>query len=123
MPRERAPIPETLVETRQRLEYWRSTNRPRSSLPEWVWQEAVKLAQRYGLNCTARTLRLDYMQLKKRLPVRPQPRSADFIEVIAAAVPDSARCLIEVESPHGKLRVEMSSAPDWSQLLRAWWQA
>jgi hypothetical protein len=122
MPRERAPIPETLLETRQRLEEWRSTNRPRSSLPEWVWQEAVVLAQRYGVNCTARTLRLDYMQLKKRLAARRQPKS-NFIEVIAAAVPISARCLIEVESRHGKLRVEMSSAPDWSQLLRAWRQA
>jgi len=123
MPRERASIPEELLETRQRLEEWRAANRPRSPLPEWVWQEAITLAQRHGVNCTARVLRLDYMQLKKRLPARPQLRSANFVELIAATVPNSARCLIEVESPHGKLRVEMSGAPDWSQLLRAWRQS
>jgi hypothetical protein len=123
MRREKARIPETLLEARQRLEEWRSTNRPRSPLPEWVWQEAVKLAERHGVNCTAQALRLDYMQLKKRLPTRSQPDSTNFVELIAAAVPNNTRCLIEVESPQGKLRVEMSSAPDWSQLLRAWRQA
>jgi|SRR5882724_1582377 hypothetical protein len=123
MPQAEAVIPEALLEALQRLEEWRSANRPRSRLPESIWQEAVKLAQQYGLNCTARALRLDYAQLKKRLPARPQRRTAQFVELIAAAVPTSGRCLIEVESTHGKLRVEMNSAPDWNQLLRAWRQA
>jgi hypothetical protein len=123
MPRKTVPLPEPLLEMRQRLEEWRSTNRPRSPLPEWVWQEAVKLAQRHGVNCTARTLRLDYMQLKKRLPARSQPNATNFVELMAAAVPNRSRCLIEVESRQGKLRVEMSGAPDCSQLLRAWRQA
>src|SRR6266849_5698508 len=123
MPRQRAPIPEELTEVQKRMEEWRSANRPRSPLPEWVWQEAITLAQRHGVNCTARALRLDYMQLKKRLAVRPQRSSTNFVELIATAVPGSTRCLIEVESRQGKLRVEMSGAPDWSQLLRAWRQA
>lgn len=120
MPRERSPIPEPLLEASQRLEQWRSANRPRSPLPEWVWSEAVKLAQRYGVNGTARTLRLDYMQLKKHLPIQPQPKPARFVELITTAVPNSSRCVIEMESTHGKLRVEMNGTPDWKQLLEAW---
>ncbi len=123
MPRERSPIPESLLEASQRLEQWRSTNRPRSPLPEWVWPEAVQLAQRYGVNGTARAMRLDYMQLKKRLPVQPQPKPARFVEFITSAMPDSSRCVIEMESAQGKLRVEMNSAPDWKQLLHAWRRA
>ena len=112
-----------MLETRQRLEQWRGANRARCPLPEWVWQEAIKLAHQYGVNRTARALRLEYMQLRKRLPIGIQPRSANFVELIAAAVPNNGRCLIEVESPQGKLRVEMSGTPDWNQLLRAWRQA
>jgi hypothetical protein len=108
------------LEASQRLEQWRSANRPRSPLPEWVWSEATKLAQHYGVNATARTLRLDYMQLKKHLPVSPQPKPARFVELVTTAVPSSSRCLIEMESKQGKLRVELSNAPDWEELLHAW---
>ncbi len=123
MPREKSPIPRPLLEASQRLEQWRSANRPRSPLPEWVWPEAIKLAQRYGVNSTARILRLDYMQLKKHLRVPPQHKAAGFVELIASAVPNGSRCVIEMESTHGKLRVEMNGTPDWKQLLHAWRQA
>ena len=120
MPREKSPTPEPLLKASQRLEHWRSANRPRSSLPEWVWQEATKLAQQYGVNGTARTLRLDYMQLKKHLPVQSLSKPARFVELVPSAVLNSSRCVIEMESKRGKLRVEMSGTPDWKQLLHAW---
>lgn len=122
MPREKTPIPEPLLESSQRLEQWRSANRPRSPLPKWVWQEATKLAQQYGVNSTARTLRLDYMQLKKHLPVQSLSKTARFVELVPSAVLNSSRCVIEMESEQGKLRVEMSGMPDWKQLLHAWRQ-
>ena len=117
-------VPEAFLETHKRLEEWRSTNQPRRRLPESIWQQAVQLAQQHGLNCTARVLRLDYAQLKKRLqqPALPQ-QAPNFVEIIAANTVSSDRCLIEVESAHGKLRVEMTSTPDWTALLRAFRQA
>jgi hypothetical protein len=60
------------------------------------------------------------MQLKKHLPVQPQPKPARFVELISSAVPNSSRCVIEMESTQGKLRVEMNGTPDWKQLLHAW---
>jgi len=120
MPRERNSIPAPLLEARQRLDQWRSANHPRSPLPEWVWAEAIRLAQRYGVNSTARAMRLDYMQLKKRLPIQPQPKPARFVELIASTVPNGSRCVIEMESKQEKLRVEMNGTPDWKELLHAW---
>src|ERR671933_292000 len=118
----KASVPEAFLEAHKRLEEWRSTNQPRRRLPESIWQQAVELAQRHGVNCTARVLRLDYGQLKKRLPPALAQQAPNFIEIIAANG-TSTRCLIEVESAHGKLRVEMATAPDWTELLRAFRRA
>src|SRR5258708_2342305 len=98
MSRHKTSVPEAFLETHTRLEEWRSTNQPRRRLPETIWQQAVELAQRHGVNCTARVLHLDYGQLKKRLqPAPPQP-APNFVEIIAGNTVSSTRCLIEVES-------------------------
>jgi len=47
----------------------------------------------------------------------------NFVEIVAANTVTSTRCLIEVESAHGKLRVEMATTPDWTELLRAFRRA
>ena len=119
----KASIPEAFLETHKRLEEWRSTNRPRRRLPGSIWQQAVELAQRHGVNRTARVLRLDYAQLKKRLKPTPLQPAPNFVEIIAANAMGSTRCLVEVESAHGKLRVEMTSPPNWTELLGAFRRA
>jgi hypothetical protein len=60
-------IPDDLLQLKQRLEQWRSGQPSRSRLPDTFWAEAVEMARRYGLHLTAKTLRMDYMRLKKRL--------------------------------------------------------
>ena len=122
MSQDKTFIPEAFLETHKLLEEWRSTNQPRRRLPESIWQQAVELAQRHGLNCTARVLRLDYAQLKKRLRPEPPQPSPNFVEIIAANTVNSTRCLIEVESAHGKLRVELATTPNWTELMRAFRQ-
>src|SRR5207244_11734371 len=90
MARRSKPIPESILQLQGQLEQFRSSHPPRTRLPEPLWQSAVELAQNHGLYLVARFLRLDYMQLKKRLGggsaarrrARSQPR---FIEVIGAA--------------------------------------
>src|ERR1035438_10781243 len=77
MSREKTAIPDDLLQLSQRLEEWRSANPPRTRLPEPMWEAAVEMAQRHGLHCTTKALRMDYMRLKKRLPAGTQsPRSA-----------------------------------------------
>ena len=86
-----------------------------------MWQEAVELAKRHGPHRTARILAIDYGGLKKRLGIAPAPPPR-FLE-LPAPIASTAGCIVELESPHGILRVEMKGAPDWTELLRAWRQS
>jgi hypothetical protein len=108
------------------LQQIRSTQPPRSKLPESVWEAAVELARQHGIYRVAQALRLDYMGLKKRLNgMVSQPPSAGrtaFVELVTT--PSTvAECVIEFESAtDGKMRIQWKSTapPDWTSLLRAW---
>jgi hypothetical protein len=126
MPHEKASIPEDLLQLSRRFEDWRSAQPARSRLPESMWAAAAEMAQRHGVHCTTKALRLDYTRLKKRLPptaaVTGQTRSAppDFLELLASSS-SVAECVVEVESNRGRMRVAMKGVtPDWAGLLRAW---
>jgi hypothetical protein len=87
----------------------------------------VGLARQHGLYSVAHPLRLDYVQLKKRLggvtnPGKKATKPA-FVELVAAHPTTVSECVIEFESPvGGKMRIQWkgSSTPDWASLLRAW---
>jgi len=120
MSREKAAIPDDLLQLSQRLEEWRSANPPRTRLPEPMWEAAVEMAQRHGLHCTTKALRMDYTRLKKRLPAGTEaPRQPAFLELLAATGP--VECVVELESAGDKMRVSMKGAAlDWASLLHAW---
>ena len=124
MVHEKTAIPDDLLQLSQRLEEGRGANPPRTRLPEPIWEAAVEMAQRHGLHCTSKTLRMDYMRLKKRLPASTQPpRSTPpaFLELFAATAAGSVECVVELESAGDKLRVSMKGAAlDWAGLLHAW---
>jgi hypothetical protein len=126
MAHEKVAIPEDLLQLSQRFEAWRSAQPPRSRLPESMWSAAAEMAQRHGLHCTSKALRLDYTRLKKRLPgavAVGSTRSAppDFLELLASPASNVAECVVEVESNRGRMRVAMKGVtPDWAGLLRAW---
>ncbi len=117
-------MPDDLLQLSQRLEDWRSANPPRTRLPEAIWEVAVEMAQRHGLHCTTKALRMDYMRLKKRLragtqPPRPAPPA--FLELLASPPTGPVECIVELESDGGKMRVCMKGAVlDWGSLLHAW---
>ena len=60
-------LPARLEAVRRQFERWRRTRKPCSPIPKRLWAAAVKLVGRYGLCRTARTLRVDYYSLKKRV--------------------------------------------------------
>jgi hypothetical protein len=75
---------------------------------------------------TAHPLRLDYMQLKKRLGGVPDARRKKtkpaFVELITPHPATLEECVIEFESAGGsKIRIQWKAAtpPDWANLLRA----
>ena len=120
-------IPEPIVQLQRQLEQFRSTQPRRTKLPESLWQAAVELARQHGVYPVAHPLRLDYMQLKKRLGGVPSPRRKTtkpaFVELVAPSPGKVDEWVIEVESSRGaKMRIQWKATvpPDWARLLRAW---
>ena len=120
----------SIERVRQRFEGWRKTHRPRSRIPERLWNAAVRLATSHGLNRTARVLHLDYYDLKKRLDatvggaaVGPEP-VASFVELVPASPAAFPECLVELEGRSGtKLRIHFkgTAGPDLAVLGRLFW--
>jgi hypothetical protein len=125
-------------QVRRRWAEWRSTHAVRSRLPEELWAAAVELAQRDGIDATARALDVDKPSLRKwagRLnPARPQPTRREsqpkqkandlpaFVELLASGSGTGTSCLVEVESPRGaKLRLELKGMQpsELAELIRA----
>ena len=94
-------IPLDMEQARQELEAWRSTHPPRCHIPDSLWKRAAELANQHGLYLTSRTLRVDYMRLKKRVqPTSPERKSTGlprFIELVAPTVAGIAECVVELE--------------------------
>jgi hypothetical protein len=115
-------IPTDLLQLSQRLEEWRRSNPPRTRLPEAIWEAAAQMAQKHGLPCATKALRMDYTRLKKRLPSGTQsPRPAAFLELLTPPTRVPVECVVEVESAGSRMRIATKGTPlDWASLLHAW---
>ena len=122
---------------------FRSTHAVRSRLPEELWAAAAKLAQRDGIEATARALDVDRPSLQKwtdrfepgaqvkarkprrqRQVGRTESAAPAFVELLRRLRCRHGRtsCLVEVESPRGaKLRLELKGiqASELAELIRA----
>jgi len=110
-------LPAKLARGRERFKKWRSTHKQRTRFPEYLWSAAAKLAREYGLNRTARTLRLDYNCLKKRIgfPVSENGSQAkstpQFLELLPSGANLAVECTIECEDAKGaKIRIHLKGA-------------
>ena len=107
--RNQRELPRDLARVRDRLTAWRRTKKPKSRIPQRLWELAVKLAAKHGLHRTARTLKLDYYSLKKRAEAaagRQEGNGPTFLELppALAAVPE---CVIELEDGAVSLRISL----------------
>ncbi len=124
-------LPARLEKLRRRFERWRGTHRPRSRIPEPLWASAVKMADTYGLNRTAKMLRLDYYVLKKRveqdgvgLADPPEKGVATFLELAPSLSTAACECTLELENVGGaKMRVHLKgvATPDLAALSQSFW--
>ena len=99
-----------LARARDRLAAWRRTKKPRSRIPEALWELAVELAGKHGLNRTARSLKLDYYSLKDRVDATPKngkTNPAAFLELPPVALP-SKECVIESGVGEGLVRIRLT---------------
>jgi hypothetical protein len=134
---ESAAYREDVEQLRRRFAEWRSTHAARARLPEELWAAAAELAQRDGMDVTARALEVDKPSLRKwadrlRPQRQPRPRRSPpkrrgnampaFVELLASGSSGSTSCLVEVESPRGgKLRLELKAiaTSQLAELIRA----
>jgi len=122
-------IPAELKEAQERFAQWRSSQKGRRPIPEELWQLAAELAGQHGVFRTAQVLRLDYTRLKQRTrAVAPGRKrrtpSPAFVELMAPVTAQKCECVIEVEGPRGRIRIEWkgSAAPDLAGLSRMLWE-
>jgi hypothetical protein len=119
-------MPEAMQEVAQQFEQWRSSHSGRRPIPEALWTRAADVAGQFGVFRTSKVLRLDYSKLKRQMgsakaPVPPPPPT--FVEFLAPD-PSACECIIELEGPRGKMRIEWkgATAPDLCSLSRALWE-
>jgi hypothetical protein len=116
-----------IEQVQKRLDVWRKNRKHRTRIPDGLWESAARIAGQYGLNKTARALRLDYNALKKRLKsVTDGNESAPaFVELIPPVSSPNSECLIELESQHGeKMRIHLKGAalPDLATMGAVFWR-
>ena len=101
-----------LEQTRRRITRWRETRTHRGApMPAALWTASIALARQHGLYATARTLRVDYGSLKKRLGTAEAGRvpSPAFVELPAARPTGLGPCVIDLEGRRGRrLRIEVT---------------
>jgi hypothetical protein len=128
--RSQSNVPARLARGRERFDKFRKKHKGYRRLPDSLWSAAVKLAQAYGVNRTARTLRLDYSGLKKRLEstvaVAPSeaPPGPGFIELLPSELTAAAECALECRRPDGTMiRIHLKAAqlPDLTALSHSLW--
>jgi hypothetical protein len=75
-------------------------------------EKAAESASQHGLYLTSRTLRVDYMRLKKLVgPASAERKNAElprFVELMAPASAHIPECVVELEGAGRRMRIQ-----DW----------
>jgi len=79
---------------------------------------------------TAKVLRLEYAKLKRMVESAPRrartaATPATFLELMPSQAVAVSECLIELEGPRGKIRIQWkgATAPDLAALSRRLWES
>ena len=114
----------------RRFQHWRKGHKARLPIPEALWASAVEVAREHGVFRTAKVLRLEYGKLKRMAEaapasVRPGTAPATFWELVPPQAVGLSECLLEMEGPRGKMRIQWkgTTAPDLAGLRRALWES
>lgn len=123
-------IPEGMRRVCRRFERWRNGHKARLPIPEALWAAAAEAARSHGVFRASKALRLEYGKLKRMVeagavPARPTMAPATFLELVPPQAAGLAECLIELEGPRGKMRIQWKgdTAPDLVALSRIVWES
>jgi len=125
-------IPDGMRVLHGRFARWRKSHTGRLPIPDPLWAAAAEMAREQGVFRTAKVLSLEYGKLKRLAtashtgPQRtPSVCTAPaFVELLTPGT-GGAECLIELEGPRGKIRIQWkgSTAPDLAGLSRGLWES
>ena len=117
-------VPTGMQRIYRRFERWRSSHRGRLPIPPALWASAAAVAREHGVFHTAKILRLEYGKLKRMVE---SAAPAEFLELVTpeAAGLNLTECVIELEGPRGKMRIQWkgATAPDLAGLSQALWES
>lgn len=118
-----------LVALQRRVEGWRRERGGRGSrIPEKLWSEAVAVSRTAGLYATARALRFNYENLKRRAgreARRPSQQKTEFVAVQLPPVSNGLKVVVDLAGRDGEqVRIELSggNARDVVALADAFWK-
>lgn len=136
-------VPRGMKRIYQRFAGWRSAHPGvRLPIPPRLWKAAAKVAHEHGVCRTAQVLRLEYGKLKRitesgQFPIQSDSRKGSairrstasltaaaslpsFLEVVGSSAITGSECVIELEGPQGKMRIQWKGmgAPDLAALGR-----
>ncbi len=129
----RSAVPIEMRKVYGRFERWRKSHVGRQPIPERLWRAATELANEHGVCRTAEVLHLEYGKLRRlaesagpRRPARAaRTGRTSFVELVAPPAMGGLECVIELEGPRGKLRIQWkgTTAPDLASLSRTLWES
>jgi len=129
----RSDLPIKMRKVYSRFERWRRSHVGRLPIPERLWRAAAEVAAEHGVCRTAQALRLEYGKLRQlaesvgpsKRAAAPKTPQASFVELVTSPVTGGLECLIELEGPRGKLRIQWkgTTAPDLAGLCRSLWES
>ena len=134
MDRAAPDIPEGMRGIHGRFARWRKSHIGWLPIPESLWSAAAEAAREHGVFRTAKVLSLEYGKLKRltteshrdrRRTVRLSTPPAAFMELLTPGTGSGAECVIELEGPRGKMRIQWkgSTTPDLAGLSRVLWES
>ena len=108
---------------------WRRLKKyPSEPIPEELWQIAEDLSQKHTINKVAKTLRLGYADLKKRVQKDLVPSTTHHIPFIELSNQHSftqSECIIEMEDRSGakmKMHFRGKTDLDLLEMGKAFWR-
>jgi hypothetical protein len=123
-----------LPQLQRQLDTWRRRQKGRPHLPGALWDAAAQLSQEQGVSRVARTLRIDFYKLQRRVqsPSSASRRllataSSGFVELKLDATiprPGSGGVVELCDGPQRRLRLETGHDPTlWLALAEAFWRS
>ena len=110
MGRKLGEVPVRLAGVQQRFSAWRRARTRGQRIPERLWKAAAQLASEFGVNRTAKLLKVDYYHLKKHLDrhAASSKASPSFLELPPVSFSPASECVIEFEDALGaSMRVHL----------------